>query len=46
MTQKLVNLVKEWKEILELFDDKYMFDNGRFYPYIFQKQGNITFIKV
>jgi hypothetical protein len=31
MTQKLFNLVKEWKKYWKMFGDRYMFVDGQFY---------------
>jgi hypothetical protein len=32
MTPKLFNLVKEWELFEKMFDDKYVFHDGEFYP--------------
>jgi hypothetical protein len=32
MIEKMINLVKEWRKYLKMFSDKYVFNNGCFYP--------------
>jgi hypothetical protein len=41
MTQKLLNLIKEWRKYWNMFNDKQVFDDGQFYP-----MGPITVVQV
>jgi hypothetical protein len=36
MIQKLLNLVKEWGKYWIIFNDKYIFSDGWFYPTLLQ----------
>jgi len=44
MTQKSLNLIKQWVKYWKMFRDNYMFDDGRFYlsPYPLYKFGTIS----
>jgi hypothetical protein len=43
MTQNSLNLINKWEKYWKVFDDRYMFDDGQFYPSLNQTIFSLRF---